>query len=524
MLKPIVLIVLDGWGISHEKRGNAILQAKTPFINELDQFYPKIALQASGIAVGLPWEEMGNSEVGHLNIGAGQVIYQNLPRISLAIRDGSFFQNQAFNQAVEHTKKHNSALHLMGLLSSAGVHSYIEHLEALLELASKQKIEKVFLHLFTDGRDSSPTEAVSFLTGLGEKIKSLKTGEIASISGRYFAMDRNNNWDRTKLVYDCLTQATGDKKQDPIEAVRESYQKEVTDEFIKPINILRDGKPVTINDNDAVIFFNFREDRARQLTKAFVGPDFKEFKRQKLPKNLCFVTMTEYEKGLPTLVAFPPQEIKNTLAEVISRAGLHQLRMAETEKYAHVTYFFNGGKENPVKNEKRILVPSPTVASYDQKPEMSAPELTHRLLEELKTGQYDFVVVNYANPDMVGHTGNLQAAIKAVETVDECLKQVVTQVLKMGGGLVITADHGDVEEMINLKTGQVLTEHSLNPVPLWLVAPEFKRKRTREEILRAESAVGGILADIAPTILELMGMEKPMEMSGQSLLSVLTTM
>jgi len=531
LMKPIILIILDGWGINPEIQGNAIAQSNTPTIKKLDQFYPSISLQASGIAVGLPWGEMGNSEVGHLNLGSGRVIYQNLPKITLAIRDKTFFKNKAFLEAIEHTRKNNSALHIMGLLSNGGVHSHIDHLEALLKLAKRESVKKLFIHPFTDGRDTSPTEGVKFIAALEKEMDELKIGKISTICGRYYAMDRKKNWDRTQKAYDSLTIGVGIKKENAIKAIKDSYEKDITDEFIEPtiikpkvnIDSESNNEQTTglISDNDAVVFFNFREDRARQLTKAFVLRDFKGFERKKVVKNLCFVSMTEYEKNLPTIVAFPTKKINWPIARVISENGLQQLHIAETEKYAHITYFFNGGREKPFKGEDRILIPSPQVATYDQKPEMSAPEITRRLLFEIKTNKYDFIVVNFANLDMVGHTGNLKAAIQAAEAIDGCLKQIIEATLNQGGGLIITADHGNAEEMINLKTGEILTEHTTNLVPFWLVIPQNRKPEDKNKIEYPKTLPRGILADVAPTILELMKLKKPAEMTGKSLMPLL---
>ncbi len=522
MIKPSVLVILDGWGINLEERGNAITQAKTPVVDKLDLFYPSCILQSSSLSVGLPWGEPGNSEVGHLNIGAGRIVYQNFTRISLAIQDESFFENKALLKATSHAKQNNSALHLIGLLSSATVHSYIDHLYALLELAKERGLKKVFIHLFTDGRDSSPHEASTFITNLKFRLDSLGLGKIASIQGRHYGMDRNKNWSRTQKAYELLVAGIGNIAQDPIRAIKDSYQREITDESIRPTLIKsKTGEISTIKDNDAVVFFNFRADRARQLTQVFVEKGFQGFKRKKILKNLCFVTMTEYKKGLPTLVAFPPKEIGWPLAKVISQAGYKQLHVAETEKYAHLTYFLNGGQELPFEGEERILVPSPSVSHYDEIPEMSALKITRRVIEEIKKRKHHFIVINYANADILGHTGNFSAALKAVEHIDFCLGQLIKEVLKNNGLLAITSDHGNAEEMLNLKTGEALTEHSDNPVPFWLVGKEFKKKRLPAKIKEGKEIAQGILADIAPTILDLMKLKKPKEMEGESLLPTL---
>ena len=511
---PIILTILDGWGINKEIKGNAIRQAKTPIINKIGKNYPTTSLQASGIAVGLPWEEAGNSEVGHLTLGAGRVVYQYLPRIVLSIRDGSFFKNPTLLEAVKNVKAKNSCLHLMGLTSSGTVHSYIDHLYGLIELAKQERVEKVRLHVFTDGEDSPPKEAIDFLPGIEKKLMQLKDGKIASIIGRIYAMDRNKNWDRIKKTYQCLVEGKGAKYESLTKALEESYKKGLTDTFLEPI-ILRDSR---IQDNDSVIFFNFRADRARQLTKAFVLPDFKEFPKKPL-KDLYFVTMTQYEKGLPVKIAFPPIEIKNHLTEVLSNANKKILKLAETEKYAHVTYFFNGGKETVYPGEERILIPSTTVPHYDQYPEMAANEITKKLIQTIDEKNFDLIVVNYANTDMVAHTGNLDATIKAVETVDTCLKSLLDLVLEKKCYLLITSDHGHAEEMINLRTGEISPEHTANPVPFYLLTSENQKKKISVESLYGQPR--GIISDIAPTILELMNIPKPEEMTGQSLLEIL---
>jgi 2,3-bisphosphoglycerate-independent phosphoglycerate mutase len=519
-IKPLILVILDGWGISTEKKGNAIAQAEIPTIEKLNHFYPHFYLKASGIAVGLPWKESGNSEVGHLNLGAGKIIYQNLPRIDLAIKNKSFFQNKALLDAMNFAKKNNSCLHLMGLVSSGGVHSDIEHLYALLKMAKENKVKNLLIHIFTDGRDTSPKDGINFVKDLEKKINDFGVGKIATVVGRYLAMDRNKNWDRTKKVYQCLTEGIGKKYNDPIKAIKESYQNNITDEFIEPIVIVdRKSNPVgKIQEKDAVIFFNFRNDRARQLTQAFVLENFKDFKRKKLLKNLCFTTMTEYEKKLPVNVALTPQKIDCPLACVLSKENKKQLHIAETEKYAHVTYFFNGGKEKPFAGEDRILIPSPSVSNYDETPGMSAHEITEKLIEEIKKDKYDFIIVNYANPDMIGHTGNFKAAIQAIEIVDQCLGRLVDAVLKNNGGLIITADHGNAEEMINPQTGEILTEHTKNPVPIWYVNNENKKENSNNKISQSKISTIGILSDIVPTILKIMKIKKPVEMTGKSLL------
>jgi 2,3-bisphosphoglycerate-independent phosphoglycerate mutase len=521
MNKPVVLVVLDGWGISSNTQGNAIRLAHLPTIDKLNKFYPMTALQASGISVGLPWGECGNSEVGHMALGAGKIIYQNLPRITLAVQDGTFFNNPALVKAVTGAVEKKSALHLMGLLSDGSVHSHKDHIYALLEMAKKQKLTNVFVHIFTDGRDSPPNSGTKVVKELQDKMKFYGIGKIASITGRNWAMDRNNNWDRIEKAYGMLTQGKGEQIQDPIKYLQDSYEKETFDEYIEPAVVAENGKPLAIiQDNDSVVFFNFREDRSRELTKAFVLPGFDKFQREKLLK-LEFVTMTEYEKDLPVAVAFPPEEIKDGLGEVLSQNKINQLRVAETEKYAHVTYFFNGGKEEPWPGEDRILVPSPTVPRFDQTPEMSAPQITEKIIDAVESGKYGFILVNFANPDMVGHTGNEKASIEAVQAVDKSLSLIIPPILKAGGCLLITADHGNVEEIKNFHTGQTDTEHSTNPVPLWFITPNNHHEKRTEEIVREQNEVGGLLSDIAPTILEIMGIKKPVPMNGESLLPIL---
>jgi len=521
MYNPVILIVLDGWGISNNNQGNAIKQASLPTIDKLNKFYPMTALQASGISVGLPWGECGNSEVGHMALGAGKIIYQNLPRITLSIQDDTFFKNEALLGAMNKARERKSNLHLMGLVGDGSVHSYRDHIYALLEMAKKEAVENVYLHLFTDGRDSPPNSATRTLKELQDKIKMIGKGKIASICGRNWAMDRNNNWDRVEKAYRLLTEGKGEQITDPVKYLQDSYSKEIFDEYIEPGILTEAGKPISlIKDGDSVIFFNFREDRARELTKAFILPDFDGFKREK-KLDTEFVTMTEYEKDLPVKVAFPPETITDGLGEVLSKNNLKQLRIAETEKYAHVTYFFNGGEEEPWPGEERILIPSPTVARFDETPEMSAPEITEKLIEAVHSKKYNFILVNFANPDMVGHTGNEKASIEAVQAVDRSLSLIIPLALEAGGCLIITADHGNVEEVKNLHTGQTDTEHSSNPVPVWYITSDNHREKRAEEIVRQQNEVGGLLSDIAPTVLEIMGLKKPESMNGETLLPML---
>ncbi len=516
--KPIVLVILDGLGHSEETRGNAISQADLPNIKKLNQYYPKVLLQASGIAVGIPWGEEGNSEVGHQSLGSGQVIYQYLPRITLAIENGNFFSNKILLNALNSVKKNNSTLHLLGLTSDGAVHSHINHLFALLNLAKQEKIKDVYIHVITDGRDTSPEEGVNFIKNLQEKINELGIGKIATISGRYYAMDRNKNYDRIEKAYSAMANGEGIKEKEPIEAIKRQYKKGVYDEYIKPVVITNDkGEPVgKLNDKDTVIFYNFRKDRARQMTRALSDENFNQFsKAVKKRPDINLVTMVEYEKNINAQVIFPEKKIETCLGEVLAKNAKKQLRIAETEKYAHVTYFFNGGKEKPFPGEDWELIPSKNTPSYADCPEMSAKEITKKLSEKINKDTYDFILVNYANPDMVGHTGDIQAAIKALETVDGCLGRLVKMVLRKGGCLLITADHGNVEEMINEKTGEPLTEHSKNPVPLWYVNPT---NHFSDPLNVEENQIEGILADIAPTILDLMQIKKTSSMSGESLL------
>ncbi|WP_314828263.1 2,3-bisphosphoglycerate-independent phosphoglycerate mutase [Oribacterium parvum] len=508
MKKPTVLLILDGYGERKEKEGNAIALAKTPVMDRLKKEFPYVEGQASGLFVGLPDGQMGNSEVGHMNMGAGRIVYQELTRITKSIQDGDFFENKALKAAVEHCKKEDSALHFMGLVSSGGVHSHIEHIYGLLELAKRAGLKKVYLHAFLDGRDTPPDSGKSFLLAVEKKMQELGVGEIATISGRYYAMDRDKNYDRVEKAYRAMVDGTGEKASSVEEAIDASYAKKVYDEFVLPTVIEKDGAVHTVSDGDAMIFFNFRPDRAREICHAFCDDDFSFFERG-ARKNIFFVCFTDYDPTIPNKhVAFEKEEIHNTLGEVVSNLGKNQLRIAETEKYAHVTFFFNGGKEEPYENEDRILVPSPKeVPTYDLKPEMSCYTVTEKLTEAIRSGKYDLVVANFANPDMVGHTGVLPAAIKAIEVVDECMGKVVDAVESMHGNLFILADHGNADIMIDEKTGEPYTAHTTNPVPFILVSEE--KHKLRE---------GGCLADVAPTLLELMGIPQPKEMTGKSLL------
>lgn len=521
MYKPIVLVILDGWGISQRKTENVLRTSTLPTIEKINKFYPMTTLQASGISVGLPWGEVGNSEVGHITLGAGKIIYQNLPRISLAIQDRTFFQNPAFVSAMQNAVKKQSALHLIGLVSTGSTHSYVEHLYALIEMAREQKVEKVFVHVITDGRDSSPTSGVAAVKELQNKLKGFKLGKIATICGRNWAMDRNNNWDRIEKAYRMMTEGKGETTEDPIKYMENSYAKEITDEYLEPAVITEGGKPIaSIQDGDSAIFFNFREDRARELTKAFVTPGFKDFSRFK-KLGVQFVTMTEYEKDLPVEIAFPKEDPGAGLGGILSQKKMKQLRIAETEKYAHVTYFFNGGKENPWPGEERVLIPSPSVSKFDETPEMSAPKITEKVVGAIKSKKYDFILINYANADMIGHTGNKEACIEAVQSVDKSLSILIPAVLEANGCMFITADHGNVEDIKNPQTGEVDTEHSANPVPFWYISPDNHKERSSEKVMREETEIGGLLSDVAPTILDIMQIPKPAEMNGESLLPIL---
>ena len=508
--KPIVLIVLDGWGYSENPKNNAILNAKTPTWDRLWKRYPKTLIKGSGTEVGLPSGQMGNSEVGHLNLGAGRVVYQEFTRVSRAIRTGSFFNNQTLTDAVDLAIKTDKSLHIMGLLSDGGVHSHEDHIQAMAKLAVERGAKNVFLHAFLDGRDTPPKSAETSLSAMEQTFQELGSGRIASIVGRYYAMDRDHRWPRVKAAYDLITDATADyEAESAIAGLQMAYDRDETDEFVKPTRIVPAGEqPVRIADGDVMIFMNYRSDRARQITRPFIEPDFAEFERDRIPKLGCFVSLTEYSAGFDMPVAFPPERLQNVFGEYISKLGLHQLRIAETEKYAHVTFFFNGGVEEPYPGEDRILIPSPDVATYDLKPEMSALELTDKLVEAIESGKYDAIICNYANPDMVGHTGNFEATTKAIEALDKCLERVVDSIQRVGGEVLITADHGNAEQMRNPETDQPHTAHTSNPVPLIYVGRP------------ATLAENGALSDVAPTMLHLMGIEKPNEMGGDSLVSL----
>ncbi len=536
--KPVVLAILDGWGIAPPGNGNAITRAKTPNIQSLWSAFVRTQLIAHGESVGLPKREPGNTETGHLNLGAGRIVYQDLPRINMSIADGTFFQNQNLLAAIAHAKKNNSNLHLLGLVGGAGVHSDLSHLFALLRMCKEQTFSRVFIHAMTDGRDSPPNASMTYFNQLNQVIEKEGLGKIASVMGRYFAMDRDFRWDRVAKAYFCLTQGQGMTAPDINSAVSSSYSNGKTDEFIEPTVLIKDSR---IQSQDAVIFYNFRIDRPRELTRAFTAPDFektgnkagfdpyavkytakhladeseissrqKPFDRGAQLKDLYFVTMTEYEKGLPVAIAFPPQPVDNPLGRVVSQAGLAQLRLSESEKERFVTYYFNGLRDDPFPGEDHLIVPSPKIPTYDKKPEMSAVELTDQIESKIKSGSYDLIVVNYANADMVGHTGDIEATITGCETIDVCIGRLSQTVLGVGGVLIITADHGNAEEMINRVTGEVDTEHNANPVPFIIVGNDFRL---------ATQLPQGILADVAPTILALMHINEPADMIGRNLLA-----
>jgi len=509
--KLTMLMILDGFGKNEESNANAVKLANTPNIDKLMKTCPTTQIHTSGLDVGLPDGQMGNSEVGHTNIGAGRIVYQELTKITKSIEDGDFFTNKELVNAIENCKKHNSKLHVMGLLSDGGVHSHIRHLYAILELAKRKDFENVYVHCFMDGRDTPPTSGENYITELEEKMKEKGVGKIASISGRFYAMDRDKRWERIKKAYDALVNGEGNKYTSSISAIEASYQQEIFDEFIEPTVIVNAEKePIaTIEKNDSVIFFNFRPDRAREITRTLVDKNFNEFETKK-DLSLFFVCMKSYDETMPNVkIAFEKEELKNTFGEYIASKGLKQLRIAETEKYAHVTFFFNGGEEKQYEGEERILVPSPKVETYDLKPEMSAYEVTEKVVEAINSESYDCIILNYANPDMVGHTGILEAAIKAIEAVDECVGKVIDAINAVNGVLLITADHGNAEQMIDYKTGEPHTAHTTNPVPCILYGLENVKLKE------------GRLSDLAPTMLDIMKLDKPEEMTGESLIEKL---
>ncbi|MFH1890435.1 MAG: 2,3-bisphosphoglycerate-independent phosphoglycerate mutase [Candidatus Kuenenbacteria bacterium] len=522
--RPVLLVILDGWGVAAPTPGNAVTSANLPYWDYLLANYPSTLLQASGPAVGLPWGKMGNSEVGHLTMGSGQIFPQSLDKINKSISSGDFFNNPAFLKAINHVKNNNSNLHLIGLLGDGGIHAHSNHLYSLIELACQNGLNNnTFLHLFLDGRDTAKDEGILFLEKLKSEINQQGCSQIASLSGRFYGMDRNNNWDRIKKSFDVMTGRSKNIIQDPMQAVRDSYNKKIFDEEFEPIAAGNGNKPLAkIDHNDAVIFFNFRSDRARQLTQSFVLDEFKEFERGQKLNNLLFVCFSEYKKGLPIEIAFPRPVIKNSLAEILSNNNLKQLHLAETEKYAHVTFFLNGLNENPFSGEARLLVPSPALISYDKKPEMSSYEIKDNIISALDQCKFDFIVANFANPDMIGHTGNMQACVKALEAADKCLSEIIETVIKHGGQALITADHGNIEEVINLETGQIDKEHSNFPVPAIIVKEEYKSKfLAHKNSGLCNVKIKGALVDIAPTILSMLGLDKNEKMIGIDLQKVI---
>ena len=520
--KPVVLAIIDGFGIAPSSEGNAVAEASMPVFKRLVESYPAMTVHASGGAVGLSWGEMGNSEVGHLTIGAGRIFYQSLPRINISIDTGEFFSNAALKKAAEQVKKNNSKMHLVGLLSQGNVHASQDHINALLDFCKREGLSQVFLHAFLDGRDAIYNSAAGFVEEMEAKMKELGVGQIATLSGRYYAMDRDNRWDRIEKAYNAMAKGEGEMSDSAASSIQASYGKNIFDEQFVPTVITSGGRPIaTVNEGDAVIFFNFRPDRAREITKAFVLPAFDKFPRAYL-KNLLFVTMTEYEKDLPVEIAFPPQIIETCLAKVISDAGMRQLHIAETEKYAHVTFFLNGMREEEFPGEDRAIIPSPRVSSYDQVPEMSAFQIADRIVKEIAAGNYDFIVLNFANPDMVGHTGNEPATIKACEAVDASLGKILDAVLASGGALLVTADHGNAEEVKNLVTSDMDKEHSTNPVPFIIAMKELEGLRAPSgDVVGGDLSLNppvGMLADVAPTVLKLLGIKPPPDMTGQALI------
>ncbi|MBI2644705.1 2,3-bisphosphoglycerate-independent phosphoglycerate mutase [Candidatus Uhrbacteria bacterium] len=522
--RPVALVILDGWGIQLPSRANAITQANTPNFDHYISTYPTVALQAGGEAAGLPWGDVGNSEVGHMTIGAGRIVYQELSRINAAISDGSFFSNPVLREAVEHVKKNKGKIHILGLVSPGGIHSHIDHLYALLEFVKKEGLEECFVHAILDGRDTSYASAVGYIETLVEKLKKVH-GKIATLSGRFYTMDRDHHWDREERAYKAISQGISDSThEDPVQTIKESYERGVTDEEFIPTVITEHGKPVApVQNGDAVIFFNIRADRARQITQIFTDPSFDTFQRMDYA-NLFFATFTQYEKGTPAHVAFPPQIIRNCLAEAVSNAGLKQFHIAETEKYAHVTYFLNAGREEPFTEEKREMIPSPHVESYDKKPEMSAQKITQSLVKAIEGDTYDFFAVNFANADMVGHTGNMKATIKAIETLDQCFKQFVPLILQKDGAVIMTADHGNAEVLLDLQTGKIDKEHNGSPIPCIIIASELEGKTLHPlDVSQKDLSVletSGMLSDVAPTVLDLLNIEKPADMTGSSLLQL----
>jgi 2,3-bisphosphoglycerate-independent phosphoglycerate mutase len=516
-------MVLDGFGCGPTNPGNAIRLAKMPNLESYFSYFPSVSLQAAGISVGLPWGDPGNSEVGHTIIGAGTILYQNEPRINMAIDDKSFFENKEFKKAAQQVKQNKSAFHIIGLVSPGGVHASFDHCVALLEFAKQQELQDVFVHVILDGRDAPYNSGYQYVSKLLEEMKRIGIGKIASLSGRYYAMDRNNNWDRIEKAYNAIAEGVGTQATDPLDAIQASYARNIFDEEFEPAVIMQsNGAPLTrIQDGDAAVFFNFRADRARELTKAIALPGFEKFNRARYIRNLYFVTMTEYEEAMPVQVAFPNPKVDMPISKVLSDRGFRQLHVAETEKYAHVTYFFNGGEEKPFLNEDRILVPSKPVTDYSTTPAMSAYEITDKTFDAVKRGYYDFVVMNYANADMIGHTGNLKATIEGLEALDGQIGRLTELVTSLGGVVFITADHGNAEQKIDPQTGEISKEHTTSPVPFVMISPfnGLPEAQNLEEVYEGWLSPAGILADVAPTILDVMGVPKPVQMSGTSLLS-----
>ncbi len=523
--QPVVLIVLDGFGVAAASPGNAITTARMPNFFRLQNQYFYTNLQASGIAVGLgSWNEVGNSEVGHQNLGSGRIVFQDLPRINDAIRNQSFFRNQAFLGAMNHVKENHSTLHLVGLLSNGGVHASEEHLYALLDLAKAQDVSRVYVHAILDGRDAPAKSAINFLTRFEQERQRVGVGQLATMMGRYYAMDRDQRWDRTAAAYNAMVKGEGSTASDPIVALQELYQRGEFDEMVKPVVFVdASGMPRTkVAPNDAVIFFNYRPDRARQLTEALALPGFEKFPRGEAIKNLFVVTMSQYEKDLPVTVAFPPSDLEEPLAQVVSKAGLQQIHIAETEKFAHVTYFFDGKSESALPGEEFVLIPSPKVETYDLEPEMRAGEITTKTVRAISTGRYALAVVNFANADMVGHTGNFTATVRGLEYLDQCLGEIVDAVLAIDGVVIITADHGNAEQMVYPSTGEIDKEHSANPVPFLLIGSDFQQRTAVTNASNTQvMAPAGLISDVAPTVLELLGLPQPVHMTGHSLLPVL---
>ncbi|MEW6610060.1 MAG: 2,3-bisphosphoglycerate-independent phosphoglycerate mutase [Patescibacteria group bacterium] len=517
--RPVVLIILDGWGVAPPSRGNAIALAKTPNLNRYVRTYRSVTLQAAGEAVGALWGEMGNSEIGHLNIGSGRIVYQDIQRINNTIRDGSFFRNPVFMKVMEEVKKNGGTLHIAGLVSSGHVHASLEHFIAVVECARRRGVVRVACHLFLDGRDAPYASGLGSVEALSRSLREGGLGEIASVSGRWWAMDRDNHWDRTREVYRAMVQGeSAHTATDVAEAIRQSYENHVFDEEFPPTVVLKGGKPVApMRENDAIIITNFRSDRARQITQALSLPSFIKFDRSKHPRTLTVATMTQYDAHLPVLVAFPPQEITHCLAEVISEHGLRQLHIAETEKYAHITYFLNGGREDPFPGEQNILIPSPSIPSYDMQPGMSAAEIKDEVIAAITARTYDVIMINFANADMVAHTGNLNATIEAVEILDLMLWELVDVTIKDGGVAVITSDHGNAEGLLKPQTGEIDKEHSAEPVPCIIAGKGHEHKGLKDLNDLSTLKPAGVLADVAPTILSLLELPQPVEMIGRAI-------